>query len=369
MELTKQTILKHKTIIPGIEGYLVLVTKIEKNININPDISIEVCKSLIEGLCIKALSLLSNKYKTSRAFRRKCKNDLTLLTTTAFNEVYSDFVESQVHESLSHMILDISVAKRYKKKAKRQVKEQTVATIGKISAIRNERGDISHGRNYPKNQESSIYLAKSINSITDGICSFMIEEIGNQYAVRLRERNKLNYEDLQEFNDWLNEEHYVLSVKVDYSKLLFEHAYDKYEEFFYSEYIEFMEEEREEFEDTAQDIVKQVEQSESTKRIKVEEPQNLEKQIDTLTLEGTFDENILLQALPESKIRAFATAKNLNEDELKDVIENYLFTNKEPLRDDVAIIMNIKPSLKERAKTISKLTNEIIEFVSELKKS
>ena len=48
MNLTKQAISNNKTIIPGIEGYLTLVSKIEKNVSINPDIAIESCKSLIE---------------------------------------------------------------------------------------------------------------------------------------------------------------------------------------------------------------------------------------------------------------------------------------------------------------------------------
>jgi len=32
----------------GFEGYYLLIEKVQKNVNINPDIAIESCKSLIE---------------------------------------------------------------------------------------------------------------------------------------------------------------------------------------------------------------------------------------------------------------------------------------------------------------------------------
>ena len=183
MELTKQSISNHSRLIPGIEGYLTLIDKIEENKSIHPDIAIETCKSLLEGLCLKGLSLLSDKYINSKSLRTKCKNDLKVLTNTAFDEVYTDYVESQVHESLANMLIDISVTQKIKDNAKRKVREQAIEAVAKVSAIRNERGDISHGRDYPKSQESSITLSKSICSITDGICSFMIEQIADKYVL------------------------------------------------------------------------------------------------------------------------------------------------------------------------------------------
>ncbi|HZH86673.1 MAG TPA: hypothetical protein VFD77_05100, partial [Brumimicrobium sp.] len=190
MELTKQSISNHSRLIPGIEGYLTLIDKIEENKSIHPDIAIETCKSLLEGLCLKGLSLLSDKYINSKSLRTKCKNDLKALTNTAFDEVYTDYVESQVHESLANMLIDISVTQKIKDNAKRKVRDQAIEAIAKVSAIRNERGDISHGRVYPKRQESSIALSKSICSITDGICSFMIEQIAEKYLLKLKTQDR-----------------------------------------------------------------------------------------------------------------------------------------------------------------------------------
>ena len=204
MKLTREAISESKTKLPGIEGYLTVVAKIEENVLSNPNIAIESCKSLIEGLCLKALSLVSDAYINSKSVQSDCKNDLKKLTKMAFDEVYSNVVESQVHESLANMIIDTSVSARIKSKAKRKVKEQAVKSVAKVSALRNERGDISHGRIYPKKQESTVHLAKSIQSITDGICSFMITETTSQYEVKRKKENQLYYEGQEEFNSWLD---------------------------------------------------------------------------------------------------------------------------------------------------------------------
>lgn len=48
---------------------------------------------------------------------------------------------------------------------------------------------------------------------------------------------------------------------------------------------------------------------------------------------------------------------------LKQVIGNYLFTNKTPLRDEIIATMQQRPSLKESASTTERITNKIINFV------
>jgi hypothetical protein len=100
MELTKQSISNHSRLIPGIEGYLTLIDKIEENKSIHPDIAIETCKSLLEGLCLKGLSLLSDKYINSKSLRTKCKNDLKILTNTAFDEVHT--TRTNIRKQFSH---------------------------------------------------------------------------------------------------------------------------------------------------------------------------------------------------------------------------------------------------------------------------
>lgn len=55
--------------------------------------------------------------------------------------------------------------------------------------------------------------------------------------------------------------------------------------------------------------------------------------------------------------------ENLNKDKLEKVISDYLFTEKEPLRDDLIDMLKERPSLRERSSTSEKLKNIIIDFV------
>lgn len=374
MELTKQSISNHSRLIPGIEGYLTLIDKIEENKSIHPDIAIETCKSLLEGLCLKGLSLLSDKYINSKSLRTKCKNDLKVLTNTAFDEVYTDYVESQVHESLANMLIDISVTQKIKDNAKRKVREQAIEAIAKVSAIRNERGDISHGRDYPKTQESSITLSKSISSITDGICSFMIEQIAEKYLLKLKTQDRLIYQDLTDFNDWLDEMHHVSSIKVDFSKILYENAYDKYEEYYYTEYIDLVETEEEptkEIVSTIEEEVKEVIEEAIEAETLTEQPvaeeteKPIEKQVEKLVTdfdEETFWTEVKIQALQE-----FAETENLKSEELKEVVNEYLFSEKPPLRDDIAKTMVARPKLSEFKTVVPVLTERIMAFANDQK--
>lgn len=374
MELTKQSISNHSRLIPGIEGYLTLIDKIEENKSIHPDIAIETCKSLLEGLCLKGLSLLSDKYINSKSLRTKCKNDLKALTNTAFDEVYTDYVESQVHESLANMLIDISVTQKIKDNAKRKVRDQAIEAIAKVSAIRNERGDISHGRVYPKRQESSIALSKSICSITDGICSFMIEQIAEKYLLKLKTQDRLIYQDLTDFNDWLDEMHHVSSIKVDFSKILYENAYDKYEEYYYTEYIDLVETEEEPDEEavsTIEEEVKEVIEEAIEAETLTEQPfaeetkKPIEKQIEKLVTD--FDEKTFWTDAKNQALQEFAEAENLKNEELKEVVNEYLFSEKPPLRDDVVKSMIERPKLSEFKSVIPNLTEKIMAFANDLK--
>jgi len=367
MKLTKTAIEKNLKGIPGLEGYRVLIVEIEKNLIINPDISIEACKSLIEGLSLLAMSLLSTKYSSNKSYRNKCKKNLTFLVEEVFEEVYSELFESIIHRNLTELLLAASAKKRVEVSALKKVQKQISETVKKISAIRNERGDISHGKVYPKNKESHFNFAKSIESITDGICSFMIYELSEQYFSKLAEDAKLNFTDLMNFNEWLNEKHRVLSIKVDYSKLLFENSYDKYEEFYYSEYIDSPDYKlEEELEQEGRIIGASLE----AKNGPYHEKPKTQEVFDKISkkLVNTFNEDFFASQAVEVQTRAFAKEKDLKVIEFRILINNVLFSEKKPLRDEVAGVMNEKPPLKDRAKIISKLTNEIFDLVSDLKR-
>ena len=62
-------------------------------------------------------------------------------------------------------------------------------------------------------------------------------------------------------------------------------------------------------------------------------------------------------------INKLVEEENLDKDKLEKVIGDYIFTEKEPLRDDLIDMLHKRPSLKERSSTSNRLKNRIIDFV------
>lgn len=82
---------------------------------------------------------------------------------------------------------------------------------------------------------------------------------------------------------------------------------------------------------------------------------------DTDLIEEKFDEFLVGER--KVAIENLSSEENLNQIALEQVIGNYLFTNKTPLRDEIIATMQQRPSLKERASTTERITNKIINFV------
>ena len=55
--------------------------------------------------------------------------------------------------------------------------------------------------------------------------------------------------------------------------------------------------------------------------------------------------------------------ENLNYNNLVNTVSNYLFTQKEPMRDEVISLINERPSLKERKSISKRITDKIVQFV------
>src|SRR5665648_732918 len=62
-------------------------------------------------------------------------------------------------------------------------------------------------------------------------------------------------------------------------------------------------------------------------------------------------------------IQQLSKDENLNYTDLVTTVSNYLFTQKEPMRDEVISLMKERPSLKERASISKRIARKIVEFV------
>ena len=65
----------------------------------------------------------------------------------------------------------------------------------------------------------------------------------------------------------------------------------------------------------------------------------------------------------QQALETLCKEENLVPIKLKDIIENYLFTERKPLREDIVAILENKPKIRERKTIIERVTNKIFDFV------
>jgi len=313
------------------EEYYKIIDIIRDNEYENPDICIESCKALIEGISKTIIVNLDNT-KTSENIDddnlpKLFKQSMNLLTDNC-EDIEGDF------------ILRFS------------------GIIQVLGEIRNKRGDISHGRMAPKAIFSSYKLATSVKNMTESILEYVLE---HYFALDLSD-GKLDYNsrEMEAYNNWLDENTDFPIKKAKYSQLLFENDPEEYENRYSDEFLK--EDETEEKEVViVEDKTESVEEIPKEPVVTVESVKEIEK------LVGTFDEKAFwLKETNITQTEEFAQTENLIVDELKKLINNYLFTDKRPLRDDVLVAMNNKPKLSERKTIIEALTEKIIALSKQL---
>ena len=180
------------------EYHFILIEKAKTNVLSQPDISIESCKSLIEGVCKSILKNLDVAYN-SKTIDKKDFSPIvkeTLLCIAKHDEsIEDDFISRCV--SLIHL----------------------------MGEIRNSRGDISHGRHSPKDISSDIRFSKLIFHITEGLIFYILTVF---YSINLSYKQPIPYEQNQDFNELLNLNDSM--NLINYSKALYEQDYDYYVE-------------------------------------------------------------------------------------------------------------------------------------------
>jgi hypothetical protein len=308
------------------EEYFKIIDIIQANEIVNPDICIESCKALIEGVSKTIIINLDN-------------------TKTASN-IDDDNLPKLFKESMNLLIancedLEGDFVVRFS------------AIIQVLGEIRNKRGDISHGRMAPKAIFSSHKLATTIKNMTENILEYVLEH----YFMIDFANGKLGYEELEDYNIWLDDNTDFPIKKAKYSQLLYENDYDEYESRYSDDFLKTDDTEEVELEKPKiEDIPKKV-------AVEVEQPKEEIKR-----LVNTFDETSFWVVPTVMKVVAFAETENLKAEELRSLITDYLFSGKKPLRDAVTMAMNEKPALKDKARIVVPLTDRITAFADELLK-
>lgn len=193
-DLVKKNISKNK----WLEELETLFLEIENNIESEPDISIESCKSLLESIAKNILMRLDSTYNAKKA------NNTAVHTLLA-----------NARDKLSEKIID----------GEYELISRFTSAVAHINDIRNGRGDISHGKTLPKEIRSSIYFARTIATFTDAFAYYILHIF---LSIDFSYKEELKYEDNLDFNNYLDE--LTPIVGISYSKALFDQDPVSYEE-------------------------------------------------------------------------------------------------------------------------------------------
>lgn len=178
--------------------YELLIKKIENNLEPNPDIAIETCKTLIEGVSKFILKNIDNTI-TIKEINEMDFSPLFKKTLKKLSE-YDEYIEDD-----------------FVKRA--------IALIEKLAEIRNNRGDISHGKLAPKEQVSSIQFSKLVKLTTEGVTAYLLDSF---FSIDLSYKDDFNYGDNIEFNKMLDEVNTMPLISLSYSKALFDQEKETY---------------------------------------------------------------------------------------------------------------------------------------------
>ncbi len=175
--------------------YQDIIDIIEQNVASQPDICIESCKSLIEGVSKTILKTLDPTISDAAM-----KEDVMPLYKKAAKKLaeFDDKIESDFVNRSGSLIENFGM-------------------------IRNRRGDISHGRAVPKLDFSTPQFSTLVMNVTEAITFYLLE-----HFFRIEISKDIKYEDYDEFNQWLDNSNPLGTLS--YSKALFEQDVISYEQ-------------------------------------------------------------------------------------------------------------------------------------------
>ncbi len=196
MKQTKDILKQLESSYSNIEYYNLIINEIEQNVNINPDIAIESCKSLCEGMSKFIWKQIDFGYNSAVA--------------DSLN--YQDLFKKSLAQLASKCdIFEEDFIKR------------TGSIIHLLGEIRSKRGDISHGKLSPKEHYSDIAFSNLVMNVTDGIIYYLLS-----CFITIPKVKKLEYEDFPDFNEKLDNENPL--GFLSYSRALFDQEPVTYQE-------------------------------------------------------------------------------------------------------------------------------------------
>lgn len=288
----------------GFEGYYLLIEKVQKNVNINPDISIEACKSLIEWISKFILTKVDKTYSSSESL------EMSPLLRKMLLKVW-EFSKKEFDDSLIQRLASV---------------------VHRIWELRNNRWDISHGKIYPKYEESDINLSNFVVSITDELLFYVLNIFFNlDFSVD----EWIKYEDNEDFNDYLDEENNFIYIwRKRYSEALFELEPETY----ITELTDFRL-----WDEESEEILEQKSKKKKSKEDKCEIKTEKEE----------------IKKINKEKFEKYCLEANIDSTKFEELLNEYIFSWIEPLNDDIAWVLNYKPELLKRKEIINSIKDNL----------
>lgn len=196
MKQTKEVLNRLENQYSNIDYYYTIVEKIEENVNTNPDITIESCKALLEGLSKFILKQIDTSY------------DALVIDKTDFQPLVK---QSMLKLSQYNEDLEIDFINKANK------------LIVSIGEVRNKRGDISHGKLAPKVFLSDSHFSNLVMNMTDNLLFYILSCFSN-----IEIKKELEYDDNPDFNEKLDNENDF--GYLSYSKAFFDQDIEAYKQ-------------------------------------------------------------------------------------------------------------------------------------------
>ena len=216
MQRSSKLIKANQAQFPDCAYYLPLFSKARRNVAAHPDICIETCKALLEGIA-KTIILGLDATAVREQIEKKDVEPLVKMAARLLR-ANDDVIEDNFVNRVSGL-------------------------ASSMGALRNARSDISHGRAVPKAQQSDETLARLCLQMTDATAFYMLQSFFNRTAPPVQphvmgeneEAAELlpggipdtPYDNNPEFNEELDRQ-YPLDGKLLYSDALYRLYYEDY---------------------------------------------------------------------------------------------------------------------------------------------
>ncbi|MDE0309640.1 MAG: abortive infection family protein [Acidiferrobacterales bacterium] len=167
---------------------------IERYLEERPDISIESCKAILEGISKLVIHLLTQE-------------PLSRLNSSNFDNLFKWALNAIEEKGGRDFRFDPDFIKRMG------------AAVKYLGEIRNQHSDVSHGRASLKEQVSDADLAEMVAGITDSIGTYMLRKLEN--LNHFPTDSDLDYSRNDDFNLATDESH-PIEGGLSYSKALYD---------------------------------------------------------------------------------------------------------------------------------------------------